>query len=228
VPAGIDDVGGDAHAGTMAPTRFWDRRGARRLAVVDAVDLPGSVRQRFALHHPDLTADGIRTAEAATRQWFRLAAAHPRALMSMPSVVVDEVWHEFVLHTREYADFCDAAFGRFLHHEPESAMSPGAAAANRSAALATTLRLARADERAGPGEDRLPLIFRVDDELRVVGGKRYLLDCGGRGQCYDVRGTTCLQHLGGSGKRVRGDWGRKMPGPAEDAGNGSQGCGAAW
>jgi hypothetical protein len=33
---------------------------------------------------------------------------------------LDEMWHCFVLHTRDYADFCDTHFGFFLHHEPQS------------------------------------------------------------------------------------------------------------
>jgi len=32
---------------------------------------------------------------------------------------VDELWHTFVIFTREYATFCDAVAGRFLHHVPE-------------------------------------------------------------------------------------------------------------
>jgi hypothetical protein len=136
------------------------------------------VRQRFAIQHGDLTADGIRTVEAATRQWFRLVGRRPKAKLSMPSVVVDDMWHELVLHTRDYAAFCEDAFGRFLHHVPESAMSSPAAAANRSTDLLNTLRLARHDE--GGGLQRLPLLFRVDEELAVAGGRRYLADCGGR------------------------------------------------
>jgi len=33
--------------------------------------------------------------------------------------VVDELWHTFVIFTREYARFCDEVAGRFLHHVPE-------------------------------------------------------------------------------------------------------------
>jgi hypothetical protein len=47
----------------------------------------------------------------------------PSARLSMPSVLVDDMWHKFLLHTRDYAAFCDAAFGRFLHHEPESTLT---------------------------------------------------------------------------------------------------------
>lgn len=36
-----------------------------------------------------------------------------------PSRLVDLGWHAFLLHTREYAEFCDRIAGRFLHHEPD-------------------------------------------------------------------------------------------------------------
>lgn len=35
-------------------------------------------------------------------------------------VVLDEYWHVFILHTRDYAAFCDAHFGFFIHHSPGS------------------------------------------------------------------------------------------------------------
>ncbi|MEU7618965.1 hypothetical protein AB0M91_07310 [Micromonospora rifamycinica] len=36
-----------------------------------------------------------------------------------PSEMVDIGWHTFILHTRDYADFCQRTAGRFVHHEPE-------------------------------------------------------------------------------------------------------------
>ncbi|WP_059006208.1 glycine-rich domain-containing protein [Streptomyces specialis] len=35
-----------------------------------------------------------------------------------PSPIVDDYWHAFLLHTKAYADFCDRAFGKFIHHQP--------------------------------------------------------------------------------------------------------------
>jgi len=32
--------------------------------------------------------------------------------------VIDAMWHEFILITRDYHDFCHHYFGHFLHHEP--------------------------------------------------------------------------------------------------------------
>ena len=141
--------------------------------------------------------------EAATRQWFRLAARHPKERLAMPSVVVDDLWHEMVLHTREYAEFCDAALGRFLHHEPESAMTRAGADANRSTVLVATLRLAQRDENCD--ESTLPLLFRVDEDVDVPDGHRYLADCGGMHECFPVPGLVCLKHLTGVPRRRR-DW----------------------
>ncbi len=37
-----------------------------------------------------------------------------------PSFGVDEAWHEFILHTRLYADYCQSRYGTFVHHIPLS------------------------------------------------------------------------------------------------------------
>ncbi|GGU83014.1 hypothetical protein GCM10010211_56220 [Streptomyces albospinus] len=37
-----------------------------------------------------------------------------------PSKQVDAGWHIFMLHTEEYADWCQENFGYFLHHRPNS------------------------------------------------------------------------------------------------------------
>lgn len=189
--------------------------------MVDAYRFPSSVRQRFAFAHPDLAPENMRKVEDATRQWFRLAARHPKTKFAMPSVAVDAMWHEMVLHTREYQEFCEQALGRFLHHEPESAMSVADAAANRAKRLKNTFHLAQQDEGGEP--PALPLLFRVDRETGIRGGRRYLADCGGRGQCFGVVDALCLTHLTGEGRRLRRDW------TDPDHGNmpfGAGGCGA--
>ncbi|MET8146878.1 glycine-rich domain-containing protein [Actinoplanes sp. NPDC049668] len=204
---------------------FRTRRAEQRVAAVDAYQFPSSVRHRLATGYQDLSADDIHTVEAGARQWFRLAARNPRARLSMPSVVVDDLWHELVLHTRDYAAFCDVAFGRFLHHVPESAMSADGAAANQSTALRDTFRMAQQDEGCEPAQ--LPLLFRIDRDLAVPGGRHYLADCGGRGVCHELKGTTCLQHLGGLGRRPGGGWNfsRRDGGAAQADAGGCGGCG---
>ncbi len=41
----------------------------------------------------------------------------------MPSQVADDLWHEFILYTRDYDAFCRRAFGGFLHHTPAVVLS---------------------------------------------------------------------------------------------------------
>jgi hypothetical protein len=31
---------------------------------------------------------------------------------------VDKGWHAFILHTNDYAEFCQRVGGRFIHHRP--------------------------------------------------------------------------------------------------------------
>lgn len=45
-------------------------------------------------------------------------ATNPHASLS-PSRLTDIGWHAFILHTREYAAFCDRVAGYFIHHTPD-------------------------------------------------------------------------------------------------------------
>jgi hypothetical protein len=189
----------------MSWIRIRDRRTAQRIAVVDGYRFSAGVRYRFSLVHGELSL----VAEAS-RQWFRLAARHPRAELSMPSVVVDDLWREMVRDTRDYSSFCGAAFGRPFPRPP-------APEADRPARLVTTLRLAQEDEGCPP--EALPLLFRIDRELGVKGGGHYLADCGGRDDCHELPGATCLRHI--TGTRGGRRWpGRLLQPPGGDLGGG--------
>jgi hypothetical protein len=37
---------------------------------------------------------------------------------SMVNKQIDSLWHQFILFTREYQDFCNRYFGKFIHHSP--------------------------------------------------------------------------------------------------------------
>lgn len=43
---------------------------------------------------------------------------------AMISEAVDEVWHDLILFTREYAAFCEEHVGKFLHHSPNTEGNP--------------------------------------------------------------------------------------------------------
>ncbi|HCA87089.1 MAG TPA: hypothetical protein DEQ61_17390 [Streptomyces sp.] len=54
-----------------------------------------------------------------------------------PSRAVDPGWHTFVLHTREYAEWCQNTAGRFMHHNllPGSGARDGIAVRRTVAAM---------------------------------------------------------------------------------------------
>ena len=45
----------------------------------------------------------------------------------------------------------------------------------------------------------MPLLFRVDQEIGLAGGRRNVADCGARGECYDLTtpALVCLRQLAG-------------------------------
>lgn len=49
--------------------------------------------------------------------FLKACAVNPGVGLS-PSPAVDIGWHTFILHTREYASFCEQVAGRFIHHAP--------------------------------------------------------------------------------------------------------------
>jgi hypothetical protein len=193
---------------------FRVRRSSRWVSAVDAYEFPSGVRQRFTLQHGELSAAALRSVEAAARQWFRIAARHPKARLAMPSVIVDEFCREFRLQAREYTDFCAVVLGR-----------PAVVAGNGPRELAATFRFAREDESSQAG--MLPALFRVDRDVAAAGGQHYLADCGGRGICYELKGSVCLLHLGGAGTgRTGGEWDvRRGGGVPVDGYNRGSGCG---
>jgi hypothetical protein len=76
----------------------------------------------------------------------------------MPSKLVDEAWHEFILDSVAYVDFCDQAFGDYLHHTPEETMGTP-----MRHALADTVR---AWDRADRGKEE-SVLWQLDSRLGI-------------------------------------------------------------
>ncbi|GAA4415388.1 glycine-rich domain-containing protein [Actinokineospora soli] len=63
-----------------------------------------------------------------------------------PSDAVDIGWHTFILHTKDYAEFCEQVAGRFIHHVPTEDGDPST---RGEGARATLMRTVEAIERRG-------------------------------------------------------------------------------
>ena len=101
--------------------RNWSRQ--RRAAYIDNFPYQKWLDQRLAERRPELTAEQRAEVFVGLRDYFQICRIARRRMVSMPSQVVDDAWHEFILFTRQYDKFCRHGFGRFLHHTPAAAMS---------------------------------------------------------------------------------------------------------
>ncbi len=85
------------------------------LRFVDA-PIPDSVVLRYAFKN-GLSEKAAKSLFDALLSFLDTAALGP-AVSPTPSV--DSAWHEFILHTQDYAAFCDGRYGHFIHHVPTS------------------------------------------------------------------------------------------------------------
>lgn len=162
---------------------------------------PKGLDARLLKHRPDLNAAQVNQVFAGLKQYFQIALAANKRMVAMPSQVVDECWHEFILYTRNYQAFSSRAFGRFLHHTPAEAMN---SATTQNHALRRAWRLACRLEGIDPKQpQRLPLLFALDGMLGIADGFHYLPDCKGQPQSAS-QNTHCGADLG-SGSDGGGD-----------------------
>ncbi len=64
--------------------------------------------------HPEVDVD---KAAMQYRYFIYLSVATEKSL-PVPNDDVDKVWHAAILHTQDYAVFCQEVAGYFIHHEP--------------------------------------------------------------------------------------------------------------
>ena len=150
-------------------------RRARRADFIRQFTLPQGLFDKLRQRHPQLTLKDCQLVAQALRQFF-LAHHHSRLQqVSMPSQVTDDLWHEFILYTRNYQAFCQQAFGRFMHHTPAAVMG-GQRRAN--AGLRRCWWFCCRAENINPrNPTRLPLLFAIDAKLAIVGGFVYQANC---------------------------------------------------
>jgi len=158
---------------------LWRRQVAyRREVFIREAVLPRGLYDKLRQRRPELSLKDCQLVGNALRQFFLAYLKSGRRYVSMPSQVVDELWHEFILHTRNYDAFCRRAFGGFLHHTPAVVLQRRADQAN--AGLRRCWWYACLEEHLNPRRPtRLPLLFALDAKLGIAGGLRYELDCSG-------------------------------------------------
>lgn len=73
---------------------------------------PKGLYEKLRQRRPELSHKDCALVSRALRQFFLVFAKSRGRFVAMPSQVADDLWHEFILHTRNYERFCLRAFGR--------------------------------------------------------------------------------------------------------------------
>jgi hypothetical protein len=113
-------------AGVLAAGAVYCWHRWRQLARAEFIrnhTFPRGLFDKVRAKRPELDAKQLQLVAHALRQFFLAYLHGRRRYVSMPSQVVDDLWHEFILYTRHYDAFCRRAFGGFLHHTPAAVLS---------------------------------------------------------------------------------------------------------
>ena len=193
-------------------------REARRADFIRGYAFPKGLIEKLQKQRPGLPAKDGQLVARALRQFFLAHLKSGRRFVAMPSQVADDLWHEFILYTRHYEQFCRLAFGRFMHHTPAVVL---AQAQRNNAALRRTWWHCCKDENINPHKPtRLPLLFALDAKLGVADGFRYVPDC----SALRAGGDGSV-HCGGDFSSASFDGGTEGFGDAGSAGGGGEGGG---
>jgi hypothetical protein len=172
-------------------------RAARRADFIRTFAFHKGLYERLLKRRPELTLKDCQLVGRALRQFFLAYLKGGRRFVSMPSQLADDLWHEFILYTKNYEHFCRRAFGGFLHHTPAVVLG---SSRDANAGLRRCWWLACREENINPRRPtRLPLLFALDAKFGVADGFRYVPDCGSvrRQSEADDRGQTyCGADLG--------------------------------
>ncbi|MEV0638443.1 hypothetical protein AB0I77_26585 [Streptomyces sp. NPDC050619] len=101
-------------------------------ATLLAPELMNRLVRRVTADHPEINAETARRIVGQAAAFIAASGKLPGQALT-PSELVDHGWHAFILHTTDYAAFCQRVADRFVHHVPtnEDEQAPGGASAAR-------------------------------------------------------------------------------------------------
>ena len=147
----------------------------RRAEFIRTYRWPAGLLARLEKHRPGLARKDSALVSRGLRQFFIAYLASGKRFVSMPSQVADDLWHEFILYTREYDAFCRRAFGEFLHHTPAVVLSEHR---KSNEGLRRVWWYCCKYESIDPvNPTRLPLLFALDAKLNIPDGFVYHPRC---------------------------------------------------
>lgn len=153
--------------------RYWQR--LKRAEFIRTYAWPRGLLERLEKHRPGLERKESALVSRGLRQFFIAYLMSGQRFVSMPSQIADDLWHEFILYTREYEKFCRGAFGSFLHHTP--AVVLGARRSDNEGLRRVWWYCCKYESIDPVHPTRLPLLFALDAKLNIPDGFVYEPQC---------------------------------------------------
>jgi hypothetical protein len=154
---------------------YAKHRAAARADFIRSYMFPAGLIDKLGKLRPELSLKDRQLVARALRQFFLVYLKSGKKHVAMPSQVVDDLWHEFILYTKHYEQFCKKAFGQMMHHTPAAVL--GESRRNNDG-LRRTWWFACLEENINPRKaTRLPLLFALDGKWNIENGFRYEPDC---------------------------------------------------
>lgn len=206
----------------LAAIEWRFRRKKAREAHIRNFRFPKGIYAKVIKLHPQLSLRDMELVGAGLRQFFLAYSKSGEQYVSMPSQVADDLWHEFILYTKNYQEFNRQAFGKFLHHTPAAAVSSNE---QSNAGLRRCWQVLCKEENINPLKaSRMPLLFALDTKFNITGGFRYMPDCTGIKRQGGDGAVYCGVDLGTGSNASDGDGSSDGGGDGGDSG-GDGGCG---
>lgn len=145
----------------------------RRKLFIEKFEFPIQVRMKISKKYPNLSECELNLAIKALRQFFHVCNYSNGSPIAMPSKVVDIGWHEFILHTRVYQQFCYLANGRYIHHCPFTEVTKREDI--QDSFKRCWYSACQFEEMYSKSPSDLPLVFGIDSILNIPDGNRFSL-----------------------------------------------------
>jgi hypothetical protein len=176
---------------------FWrleTKERKRRAIYLESYPFPSTIKDGVRKRYPFLSDEQLALVLQGLRQYFQLcnlagrkflirdgaiysriiSLPRNKRMLAMPSRVVDAAWHEFILTTRLYQEFCKNGIGRFLHHTPTAAAeTPQEVIDGWKEAWRVACEWEEIDQQS---PSRLPFLFAIDTALDIPDGFKHSLN----------------------------------------------------
>ena len=139
---------------------------------IDNYKFPKRVELNIKELYQHLTDEDVQIILEGLKEYFKLYIISNRRMIVIPSLLISKAWYEFMQSKSEYNDFCQNAFGFFLHHAPIVKIQQNEA--NYDLKVLWTLVCNRED--INPNDpNKLPFIFLLDEKFKINAGYKFSL-----------------------------------------------------